>query len=251
MTATVTDIYRHPVKSHGRERLDSVALTAGKTLPWDRAWAVVHDRAPSDVDGSEWVSCRNFARAAIIPELMAISARLDEDAGTVTLSHPDHPDFTFNPDTEVDAFCDWVAVVVPRPMRKADRIIRLEGRGLTDTAYPSVSINNRGSLRALSSELGQELSPHRFRGNIWIDGLPAWREHELAGATIRIGSAVLRGVERIERCPATTSNPTTGQRDADTLGALRRRWGHTDFGLHAEVIESGQVQVGDHFEVLT
>lgn len=44
MTATVTEIWRHPIKSHGREPLESVTLEAGKALPLDRLWAVAHER---------------------------------------------------------------------------------------------------------------------------------------------------------------------------------------------------------------
>ena len=47
----VVEIWRHPIKSHGREALSTVAVTAGQTLPLDRAWAVAHDQ--TDVDGSE------------------------------------------------------------------------------------------------------------------------------------------------------------------------------------------------------
>ena len=40
---------------------------------------------------------------------MAITARLDEAAGTVTLTHPDRPPLTFDPDTDSAAFLAWVA----------------------------------------------------------------------------------------------------------------------------------------------
>ncbi len=39
----VTDIFRHPLKSHGREALQLVALSRGETMPWDRCWAVAHE----------------------------------------------------------------------------------------------------------------------------------------------------------------------------------------------------------------
>ena len=52
------EIWRHPIKSHGREALDSIEITAGKTLPGDRAYVVPHDN--SDADGSTWVPCQNF-----------------------------------------------------------------------------------------------------------------------------------------------------------------------------------------------
>ena len=37
---------------------------------------------------------------------------------------------------------------------------------------------------------------------------------------------------------------------ADTLGTLETGWGHRDFGVYAEVVESGPVGPGDKVEVL-
>ncbi|WP_239995108.1 MOSC N-terminal beta barrel domain-containing protein, partial [Rhodosalinus sediminis] len=97
MTARLTEIWRHPIKAHGREALDRVRLEAGATLPWDRAWAVAHEAARTD--GSAWAPCAEFTRGAKAPALMAIEAALDEATETVTLRHPDRPALTFRPDT--------------------------------------------------------------------------------------------------------------------------------------------------------
>ena len=48
MSPRVTALWRHPIKSHGREALTRARLTAGATMPWDRTWAVAHDAARTD-----------------------------------------------------------------------------------------------------------------------------------------------------------------------------------------------------------
>jgi uncharacterized protein YcbX len=246
MSGQVTHIWRYPIKSHGREGLNSVTLTEGHTMPWDRAWAVAHEAAKTD--GTDWAPCANFSRGAKAPNLMAISAKLDETREEITLSHPDRPDLTFQPDRDTDQFLDWVHPLMPVGRAASARMVRVPNRGMTDTPFPSISLNNFSSLRAFSQRIGQDLSPLRFRGNIWMDGLGPWEEFEWIGKKLRIGSVVLEVVERIERCLATTANPETGQRDADTLGALTEGWGHKDFGVHAVVIETGTVSVGDSVE---
>ena len=85
MTPEVTNIWRHPLKSHGREALEEVAMIAGQTMPGDRVWAVAHEA--SQADGTEWVPCTNFTRGSKAPGLMAINARLDDATGQLTLSH--------------------------------------------------------------------------------------------------------------------------------------------------------------------
>lgn len=228
--------------------MGDVALTAGKTLPFDRAWAVAHDA--STADGSAWVSCANFSRGAKAPKLMAMTAKLDEATETLTLRHPDKSDLTFSPDNDTDALIDWTADLLPQDRAKSSHIVRVPDRGMTDTDFPSISILNLASLDDLSDKIGTELSIDRFRGNLILSDLPAWDEFSWIGKTLRIGTAELMVKERITRCMATTANTQTGVRDADTLGALQDNWGHKDFGIYAVVTKSGHVSTGDTIEVL-
>ena len=57
------------------------------------------------------------------------------------------------------------------------------------------------------------------------------------------------------RCAMTTRNPDTGERDFDTLAAIRdyrglRNGKHLDFGVYADVEEPGPVRLGDPVEPL-
>jgi uncharacterized protein YcbX len=246
MTATLAHICRHPIKAHGREVLASVLLSAGECLPFDRHWAVAHEAARLR-DG--WNPCANFSRGAKAPALMAITARLDGMA--VTLSHPDRPDLTFHPDDPADlpAFLAWVAPLCP-PDRAQPRQIVTAGRGMTDSDFPSVAILSLASLRDLSGRMGRDLSIHRWRGNLWVDGWQPWAEFGLIGRELRIGAAVLRIEERITRCKATTANPDTGRVDADTLAGLSAAYGHQDFGVYATVISGGTVALNDPVELI-
>ncbi|MAD95233.1 MAG: molybdenum cofactor biosysynthesis protein, partial [Rhodobacteraceae bacterium] len=44
--------------------------------------------------------------------------------------------------------------------------------------------------------------------------------------------------------------PTTGKRDVDTLKFLSETYGHKDFGVYAEVVESGEIKTGDELELV-
>ena len=131
------------------------------------------------------------------------------------------------------------------PDRAQPAFVVRAGVGMTDSAWPSISILNRASLAALEERLGQPLAMERFRGNLWLDGLAPFAEFDLVGRDLTIGGATLRVREAITRCKATTVDPDTGRPDADTLGGLRAGWGHQDFGVFAEVVSGGPVAVGD------
>ena len=78
-----------------------------------------------------------------------------------------------------------------------------------------------------------------------MDGVPpTWERDE--GTPYWFGGPV-------PRCATTTRDPSTGQRDLDTLRAIaayrgRRDGKDIDFGVYAQVVRPGRVRVGDAVE---
>ena len=246
MTATISSIWRYPIKSHGREEIPLARLVPGQCLPGDRIWAVAH--IASSADGSRWVPCANFTICSKAPKLAAIRAKWHETTGLVSLRHPQLGKITFNPDEDPANFLAWSAPLLPPGRAASARIVKVSGRGLTDSEFPSISLNNLASHRDVAERMElPELSTHRWRGNIWIDGLQPWEEAGWIGREVLLGEAALRIREPITRCLATAANPDTGARDADTLGALNS-FGHREFGVYAEVMRGGLIRPGDRVQ---
>lgn len=244
---TLARIFRHPIKAHGREELAAADLRPGECLPWDRHWAVAHAASHFDAAEPMWMPCANFQRGARTQALMAMTARWDAELGMMTLRHPELGEILFDPRTDGARFLDWVAPISPEDRFRPVALVQ-GPRGMTDSEFPSISIKNLASNAALSAHMGMDLSIHRWRGNLWLDDLPAWAENDWIGRQIRIGDAVLEVVERIGRCKATTANPETGLVDADTLRALRDLLGRQDFGVYAVVKRGGTIRPGDKVE---
>ena len=243
----ITALWRHPIKAHGREALEEVTLTKGASMPFDRTWAVAHSNSKA-VAGA-WASCSNFMRAASTPQLQAITATLNERAKQVTLRHPERPDLTFSPDTEVQAFMEWV-----RPLCAPDRalpvdILRIGARGFTDSNIASVSLMNIASHAEIEAAAGGPLDTARWRGNVWFDGAPAWSEFDLIGKTLKLGEATMQVDAPIQRCKSIMANTDTGQRDLDLLQTLRS-FGHQNFGVGLSVLEGGKIRLGDSLELI-
>ena len=248
MDGTLALICRHPLKGHGREELASVRLSAGQAMPWDRVWAVAHEGSKLDPEGG-WSRPINFARAARAPDLMALTSRFDEDEKRLTLRHPARGEiaFRFGQAEEMAAAVDWLQPLNPEG-RRPTRLVTAS-QPLTDSPWPSVSVLSLSSLRAFGEKLGQELSPHRFRGNLWVEGWEPWAEKEMIGRELQIGGVRVKVREEITRCNATRVNPETGAVDAATLTMLRDGFGHQEFGLYVEVMEGGELSLGDKVTV--
>jgi len=243
MSASVSKIVRHPIKSVGRQELSNVELSAGKWMPFDRIWGIAHERSEL---GGGWERKVNFLRGVAGPGLMAVTAELDEITKTLTLSHPTAGKLSARPNSpdEGAPLIDWLRQIWPGDLPRPTAIYQGRDVHLTDVPDPWISLNSAASLKALSHRAGVILSPHRFRGNIWIDDLDPWAEAKWVGKTIQLGPVTLAVRSQITRCKATMANPETGRRDLDTLGLLDDL-GHQEFGVYAEVIDGGTLSVGD------
>jgi uncharacterized protein YcbX len=171
MTWRLAHIVRHPVKAAGWETLAAADLSPGQALPWDRAWAVAHEAA--QLEPGVWAPKQNFLRGVAAAPLMAVRARLDEDAGRLTLSHPQAGDASGRPDdpAEAAALVGWLRPLWPANRPAPAALVRAGDQPYTDTPGPFVAILNLASHRALMQRLGRDAagaSIHRWRGNLWL-----------------------------------------------------------------------------------
>ena len=84
----------------------------------------------------------------------------------------------------------------------------------------------------------------RLRPNILIGGVDGLDETGWPGARLHIGDAIVRLDSLRGRCPMTTVDPDTLERDPDVLRDIGRRFGGR-LALNADVARGGTIRVGD------
>ena len=84
----------------------------------------------------------------------------------------------------------------------------------------------------------------RLRPNILIGGVRGLDEREWPGAELHIGDAIVRLDSLRPRCPMTTVDPDTLDRDPEVLRDIGRRFGGR-LALNAVVERGGTIRVGD------
>lgn len=254
MTARIARIRRYPIKAIGGEDLSRVRLDAARRLPGDRIWALLTEGGERHAGDSErpgrWLPKSCFLRGAASAALQAVQGGWGEDAGDGTvgcpirLTHPDLPELIFDPETEGARLIDWVRPLWPDDKPAPTRLVQ-GPTGWTDVAQPWISILSLSSLRDLEARLGQPLGIERWRGNLWLDGWDAYAERDLVGQILTVGGLDLRITQTIGRCPATSADTATGRVDIDMPEALRAQFGHSEFGIYAEVVSGGEIALGD------
>jgi uncharacterized protein YcbX len=249
-SATIRAIYRYPVKGLSAEHLRSAALLRGETLAGDRRYAIENGASGFDPDAPAYLPKQRFLMLMKNERLARLETNYQDASRLLTIRHDGRevvrgdlgtPDGRAAIERFFAAFC-------ADELRGPPKILQAAGHSFSDVARKVVSIINLASVAAIEGMVGggRPVDPLRFRGNLYVEGWPAFAEFELLGRDIAIGEAArLRVVKRIARCAATNVAPGTGRRDLDIPATLLRTLGHADCGVYAEVVADGEVAAGD------
>lgn len=239
MTATVQQLCRYPVKGLNAEALERVTLTAGQGLPDDRRFGIAY--------GLGTGARRGFFDLVEEERLAQLRVAYDPLGPTVTLSRQGRQVVSANPTSQTGRMLlsQFFAGFLAGSARGTPSFQEVAEETRSALLPHPVSILNLASIHDLERVARQPVDPRRFRGNILVDGLPAWAEFGWLGHEIRVGTARLKVVERIPRCAATNVNPDSAERDMNIPLTLRKGFGHIDLGVYAVVVADGEVRTGD------
>jgi uncharacterized protein YcbX len=207
MTLHVAGLWRYPVKSLAGEGL-SASPVGFDGVPGDR---VVRVRGPEGVRTS-----RRHHR------LLGLRGTWTRDGRALVNGHSwDSPE----------------ALALVRRAAGDDAWLEASGeRGHFDVLLLLVATD--GAVTAFGRDV------RRLRPNILIGGVDGLDEREWPGAELHIGSLVVRLASLRARCPMTTVDPDTLERDPEVLRDIGRRFGGR-LALDADVARAGTVAVGD------
>lgn len=207
MALSVGALWRYPIKTLAGEPLDSAELTLNG-ISGDR---IVHVRGPEGLRTS-----RRFHR------LLGLHAALGPDDQPMVDRIPWTDPRVLDLVREAAGRDAWL-----EPFDGPERFDVLPLLVATD-----------GAVQAFGRDV------RRLRPNILIAGVHHLDETSWPAASLHIGEAVIRLDSRRQRCPMTTVDPDTLERDSDVLRDIIRRF-DGQLALNAEVIRPGRIRVGD------
>lgn len=244
----IAALARHPVKGLSPEPLTEAVLTAGDYFPGDRIYAIENGPSGFDPADPRWAPKIRYMMLMRDERLAEFQTRYDDATTTLTVSQ-DGEELTEGDLSTPQGRAEIAAFFAPfrrDDMHGPTKVLAAPpGFRFTDSTKGFVSLINRASLDALGQLTGRAIDPRRMRGNIVLEGLPAWAEFDLLGQSLRIGQARLVVTKRIQRCAATNVDPVTAKRDLEIPHVLAQRLGHMDCGVYARVAEGGRIAVGD------
>jgi uncharacterized protein len=230
--ATVAELWRYPVKSLLGEQLQELQVEE-RGVVGDRLYAVT-DRHGKLGSGK---TTRRFRR---LDGMFDLSARDGGKRPIVTL--PDGRELSVG-DAELDAF-------LSERYRDELRVLHEDGVPHHDAA--PLHLLTTSSLRWLENSLpASRIDVRRFRPNVLLDAVgAALLEDAWVGRRFALGSAVVRVVERTERCVMTTNAQSELPKDPAVLRAVTEL-NDVCLGIYASVEREGRVRVGDALRALS
>jgi hypothetical protein len=246
--AAIRSIYRYPVKGLTPEPLQRVTLAPGQTVPGDRLYAIENGPSGFDPAAPKHQPKTRYLMLMRNERLATLRTRFDDQSHTLTVGYDGREAArgdlrTAEGRAAIERFFEEHCA---DELRGPPKVLSADGHSFSDVARKVVSIINLASVADLENATGAPVNPLRFRGNLYVEGWPAWREFDLVDSEIAVGENVrLKIVKRIVRCAATEVDPDTGSRDLQIPRTLMKAYGHADCGIYGEVITGGTVAVGD------
>jgi uncharacterized protein len=242
----LASLYRYPVKGLTPEPMQRVALAAGETLPFDRAWAIENGPGRFDAAHPRHLPKVNFLMLMRDERLATLRTQFDDTSETLTILRDGKQVARGQLTTPLgrQLIEQFLAAYMKAELRGPPKIVHAHGHSFSDVAPKCVHIVNLASVRELERTLGRPVDPLRFRANLYLEGVEPWAELAWTGKDIGIGDARLAVFARTTRCDATNVDPARGVRDMGVPSHLQRTWGHQDFGVYAKVVAGGEIAVG-------
>jgi uncharacterized protein YcbX len=253
VAATLTSIYRYPVKGMSPQPYQRVTMRTGQTLPNDRRYAVENGPSGFDPAAPAWLAKSHFLMLMRNERLAALHTTFDDATHTLTIRRDGSDVASGNLETAEgrDRIERYLANYCASDLKGPPKVLTAPPHSFSDVARKVVSIINLASVKAIEQAIGRPVNPLRFRANLYVEGWPAWSEFELLDKPLAIGKARARVVKRIVRCAATNVDPVTAARDMEIPQTLQRSFGHGDCGIYAEVTGDGEIAIGDAIGALS
>ncbi|MBI3542286.1 MAG: MOSC domain-containing protein [Deltaproteobacteria bacterium] len=264
--AAVASIFRHPVKGLRPEALARARLDAGRGVAGDRAFAFqfLDDAVPPELraapaESAPWMSKFNLVVQHDWPELARIVPAWDAVSRKLRLERQGGVFVDASVETAAgrrelaDFIHAFLATSAPYEKARHGLVapLRLIGAAdlssrYTDGATGPVTLATEATFADLASRLALgSCDARRFRLNLILGGAPAWSELGWVGKRLRVGGCVLEILKPVGRCANIDVNPVTGARDADIYPRLKPTYGHALTGVRAEVVQPGEIRLGD------
>jgi uncharacterized protein YcbX len=257
MSATISSINYCPVKSVSFQTIDKCEIKKNIGIVGDRIFAFAKDldldqvklieRSPEDRKG-KWNKILTLKNS---PVLNKYNFLLDKDKLTLTSNDKKILTIDVNKLSERQLLSNKI-IELENSFKEPIVLMKNEEFPFFDTTISnkvdfvnSVSLLNIQSVNDFQKKIDKKIETSRFRGNICIDGIKAWKEREWIGKIIKINNVSFKVEKNIPRCIAINLKPKTDDNSLNLLQSLKKTYNHFDMGIYLTALDDGNINVGN------
>jgi len=249
VAASVTQIWRYPVKSLQGEPLNETPIT--DVIPGDRTWGIISKQT------GRLMSAKRYGA------LLFGSARIEGDRCVISL--PGNTETASDASDVDEVLSSWLGTEVelrqPTPGSSMSIDIELDDGGEQASGFPmvhfptqpgwfydstsSLHIISEATLSHLDDVIGRGAGDvRRYRPNIVVEGLTPFGEEAWCDETLTIGTATAWVKKPTDRCVLITREQPTFAASRDALKHLVAS-NNSNAGISAQPRSAGLVALGD------
>ena len=261
MSINISSIHYCPVKSVSFQNIDKCKIDKNTGIIGDRIFAFsqnldleqskLFEKNPDERKG-KWNKILTLKNTPVLNKYNFLYQE-----NKLTLTNNEKEIITINADDD-DERNDLAKKLIEleSSLKKDIKLMKNEEHPFYDTSISnksafrnSISLLNINSIQDFENKIDKKIQTSIFRGNLYFDGIEAWKERSWIGKTLKINNITFKVEKNIPRCVAINLQPKSNDNSFNLLKVLKQTYNHFDMGIYLTPLEDGEINLLDKIEI--
>ena len=261
MSINISSIHYCPVKSLSFQNIDKCKIDKNIGIEGDRIFAFsqnldleqskLFEKNPEERKG-KWNKILTLKNTPVLNKYNFLYQE-----NKLTLTNNEKEIITINADDD-DERNDLAKKLIEleSSLKKDIKLMKNEEHPFYDTSISnksafrnSISLLNINSIQDFENKIDKKIQTSIFRGNLYFDGIEAWKERSWIGKTLKINNITFKVEKNIPRCVAINLQPKSNDNSFNLLKVLKQTYNHFDMGIYLTPLEDGEINLLDKIEI--
>ncbi len=248
----IENLFFCPVKSLSFNESYSFKIIKNKGIENDRIFAFVQDQEESKIkeilENPKFRKLNNFLTLKNTPELNKYNFSYIDEKLILRDNKKDIICIDPNLLSDQNLISNKITELIKKE-KKINFLVDKKNPFFDTMPDNSISLINKNSIRDFETNIKTNIEYHRFRANIYVSGIDAWKEREWLGKTIKINKINFLVTEEIPRCSATNLQPGTTNSTMNLPNLLKKTYDHINMGIFLIPQNDGNISSEDEIKL--
>ena len=260
MSINISSIHYCPVKSVSFQNIDKCKIDKNTGIIGDRIFAFsqnldleqskLFEKNPEERKG-KWNKILTLKNTPVLNKYNFLYQE-----NKLTLTNNEKKIITINADADERNDLAKKLIELESSLKKDIKLMKNEEHPFYDTSISnksvfrnSISLLNINSIQDFENKIDKKIQTSIFRGNLYFDGVEAWKERSWIGKKLKINNITFKVEKNIPRCVAINLQPKSDDNSFNLLKILKQTYNHFDMGIYLTPLEDGEINLLDKIEI--